>query len=583
MFSRRTLFTLSFLLALALHLALLYFAPEIILMSRNANAAKVVDVFQIEIRDDVPILEPAPPPAPTELLTRPGAMRDLLEQPSMPLTQDFLTQHEPAATPNLQERIQGEAPSREYDLQQEAERLRRVDAKILEIAKEDARRELTVARRLVRPSSDRILGPDEFPSLRSSLGDAPPDALKFDLPTVSLLSEEGTPLGMPARMEPAGLPQGGGGTAESGGAASAEARVDRASYERAVEQAREESPHQFMDDMLDIELTTYIAPGEPQGYFRVRLIPKQDAKVELLPKEVIFVIDSSSSIAEQKLRETVRGVQEALKQLRPEDRFNIVAFRDTPSSFRPAAVAPNKEHLAEAEKFLAELQSRGETDIYTALLPVLGQMPPPGQPRIVLVLSDGRPTTGIQDSRAIINGLSADNENNNSIFAFGGGNTVNQPMLDLLAYRNKGAAQVVNDIADMDTGLNNFVSLLRDPLLVNLQADYGRIEDSSVFPARLPDFYRAQVVSVYGRFDTKSPEPFTMRLTGRAGERSKEVVFRADLAKAQQGTAEIARMWGFQKAYALIGQMSIHGETPELLTQLRELSSKYGFKTSYDN
>ena len=98
----------------------------------------------------------------------------------------------------------------------------------------------------------------------------------------------------------------------------------------------------------------------------------------------------------------------------------------------------------------------------------------------------------------------------------------------------------------------------------------------------MPDFYKGQVVTVYGRFKADEDNKFVMRLSGQAGSNDKEIIFRADLAEASGGDAEIAKSWAFQKAYHLIGRMTEEGETPELLGEVRELSRTYGIRTSYD-
>ena len=73
-----------------------------------------------------------------------------------------------------------------------------------------------------------------------------------------------------------------------------------------------------------------------------------------------------------------------------------------------------------------------------------------------------------------------------------------------------------------------------------------------------------------------------MRLVGRGGDIRKELVYRADLEKAQTGDADIARNWAFRRIYYLIGVICEQGERPELLAELRRLGRQYGIQTSYD-
>ncbi|MBI2433119.1 MAG: VWA domain-containing protein, partial [Candidatus Hydrogenedentes bacterium] len=358
-------------------------------------------------------------------------------------------------------------------------------------------------------------------------------------------------------------------------------QVARVPLEQAVQKARQESPYVFIDDLVDIRLETYAAAGDSVGYFRLRVIPKEDQSIEVLPKDITFVIDASSSIPQFKLNKTVNGVVRALDYLRAQDMFNIVIFRETPELFQGQPVAATPENKAAAKSFLARVPSHGQTDVYNGILPVLHALPRGGVPAIVLVMSDGRPTTGIQDARAIINGLTTDNNHVHSIYAFGGGNTVNRYLLDLLAYRNKGEAHVAEQVERIDEELPRFAARLADPLLVNLRANFSGIDVAELAPSLIPDFYKGQVVTIYGSYKISGVKEFVVRLTGRALDQKKELVFRADLAQATVGDREIARNWAFQKSYDIIGEISRVGAQPELVTALRQLSQQFNIRTAY--
>jgi len=351
---------------------------------------------------------------------------------------------------------------------------------------------------------------------------------------------------------------------------------------RAVNEVVKNARFDFMDDTVSMQLETFVPANERDGYFRLQIVPKEGETIAPLPKDVTFAIDASSSILQRKLDQTARGVQRSIQGLRDADRFNIVIFRDTPTLFQPDLVAATAQNKAAAAEFLKGQQSRGETNVYEGIRPVIGQTPRAGVPGIVFVISDGRPTSGILDGRTLINTLTDENGSKYSIYAFSGGRTVNQHLLDLLAYRNKGESDVVPQIEEMDRQLPQFFSRLNDPILVDCVADYGRIDDGGVYPKQVPDFYRGQVVTVYGRFDPKRDREFAMRLSGAAGDRKKEVVFKADLTKAAKGGDDIARNWAFRKIYFLIGEATRVGETPELLGQIRALAQQYGIRTSYD-
>jgi len=579
------LLTVSIVVSLMLHSALIALAPRVHLLKAAAAKQDVMHLFKVEFLDELDVTEPAAESAGENLSTDSGSLEELFELPEDPLEELVASLERAVDVPELDERLAQEGLTREHDLTPDGSTFERVDTHILEIAEGTAREGIDVARRMVAPSTQRVLDPGETPSL--SGGD---DLLGGELLMIPAMPrafvpdeaegaepvlEEPTSLApmpeetAPAVPEPeAGLPD-----------LPEEVVVARSPV---MEDVRREQPYEFLDDMVDMQLDTYTVPGESQGYFRLQIVPKEGESIPVLPKDVTFVVDASNSIIQRKLDETTRGIRESLTMLRDEDRFNIVAFRDRAIYFQPELTYATPEAKREAARFLEELESFGETDVYKAVKPVVAEPARPGVPKIVMVFSDGRPTTGVKNGRDIINGLTEENLGGSTIYAFGGGRTVNRYLLDLLAYRNRGESRVTNQVESIDSELPKFFSTLSDPILTDCALDYGRIDETEVYPKDAPDFYEGQAVTIYGRFDPAKDKEFAIRLTGQAEERKKEVVFRANLGEAETGSETIARNWAFRKVYYLIGEICRVGETPELLAELRALSQAYNIRTSYD-
>ena len=610
MLSRRSLMVLSVMVSAVLYVGFLMAAPHIMLINAEAAKPKVLQTFRVELKnipvrpeepEKTPELKPSaeegqtgaqgtPQPGDAaELASRPGTMADLIARPDVQSIGAQAFQVANAEIPNMADRVSTEAVPRDHDLSYSETGARRADAKIVEITQDTARLDINVPRKFVRPSPDRIVEPGTFPTLRSEAVDPGQIPMEIDRRGISLI---GQPVAMPTAAAP------GVGPATPGTLVAStpppepppmpkevvkalDKPLAEAPVQKEIKAVRAESDFVFLDDLVDIKINTFRAAGDKQGFFELSIQPKESGKIDVIPKDITLVVDASRSMIQRKLDLAAKGVAEVVRRLRAEDRFNVVVFRDTPAMFQPSRVPATEGNKAAAVAFLKGLESKGQTDVYSALRAVVSEKPRAGVPGIILLVSDGRPTTGIQDSREVINAVTAENGLGNSIFAFGAGGTVNRYMLDLIAYRNIGRSAVIANMEETGAKLPAFYEEFAEPLLTGIKVDYGRIGHEEIYPRAVPNFYRKGAVKVYGRFDPEKDKEFVMRLTGRAAGREKELVFRAKLGQASEANSAIASEWAFAKAYFLIGEISRQGETPQLVGALKELSAKYNIRTIY--
>ncbi|MCK5862752.1 MAG: VWA domain-containing protein [Candidatus Hydrogenedentes bacterium] len=587
MFSRRIIFWISIVITLVMYVALLWIAPRVTLLEVDKLAPRISTRFKVEFLDAAPEQRDVVAPAPGGSIVRQD-IEALFTRESGTLTVEDSLALPPIETPQLAERLAEETVERSYDFTPEQERSRIMDTRILEITAEDARREINVPRRLVRPGPKYVLPMEAVPALRGSDVKQENIALQPARFGTGLLARavpmpedalEGTELTKPPFED---VVTDGEQTETRTSVTQLEQVVVQTPLKKETQKAREESTYSFLDEMVDIHLETYVTSPEEPGYFRLRILPRKNAALELLPRDFIFVVDASRSVQQRKLNQVARGISDALPGFRPEDRFNIMLFRDTVTLFQTEAVYASPENITAGQVFLKDLESRGQTDVYNALLPIARLTPRPNLPGIVLLASDGVPTAGVRDSRTIINTITEDNALRNSVFAYGVGNSVDRYLLDLLAYRNKGEAFVSTDIQRARGDIAAFIDRFANPVLVNLNAEYGQAVHGDVYPRVMPDFYQERPIVLYGRFAPGTDEVFTARITGRAGEASKELVFRTLLSEAEKGGKDIAQAWAFEKAYDIIGEISEQGENPMLLDELRQISQRYSIRTIYD-
>jgi len=566
------IFAICLALSLLLHLGLLGVAPRIRVFKQDVMRLEATRMFRVQPAD----VEPRPRPrVPAQYDEPPMSLEEFLlrerERPDLPPVPEYPREE---IAEDLADRVAVDPLMREHSTEPATTTLEAMELDVVAIHRRFFGEEIDVTRRLI-PERQRFVIPSEI------------------MPTVSGVGRGGIKVAERVPVAP-------------GVVATADAervtepadvlretkkRVEIASLEPEErvkapletfpfrEEKSEVQKYPSLDDVLEVHLSTYEPPNE-DGYFLIRISPKRGGTFERMPKETVFVIDVSKSIREAKLEQSKIGLEKCLAELNESDLFNVIAFKDSPVVFRSSSVRPTRANLSAASAFVRKLKPSGETDVYSAIAPLVRIKKPETHPYNVFLMSDGKPTTGMLDSRAIINNLTRQNQLRCSIFTFAGGTEVNVYLLDLLAYLNKGRSYVAQGIYDIDDDMPKFYRTIKDPILIDLRANYANLDQSEIFPRVLPDFYLGSEILVTGRYSSDIAV-FSMRLAGTVGGQKKELVFKKEFTDAEQGGYDVARMWAFNKIYKLIADMCQQGATPELVQQIQELSQQYRIATAY--
>lgn len=335
-----------------------------------------------------------------------------------------------------------------------------------------------------------------------------------------------------------------------------------------------------VDDFLDIELYTYEDPRDGQKYYMIKIFAKKGARLRVMPKEIVFLIDSSLSINRDRLDEFKRGLAESLRDLNPQDVFNVTAFRAQAQSFSSLPVAATPEAIKRAERFVGELTSDQQTDMYVALEQAV-QRPAARAASYLLLISDGRPTHGIVNAREILSAVSRVNAGRKPVFVYSGGAKVNRYLLDFIAYQNRAWSEYTRSVADIDKGMKAFHQKIKDPIFLNLRYRFSGLREEEVYPKALPDFFRGAEFTLFGRYETQPG--FSMQLLGDVDGKTQELVFSRTFSQAKKGGPDVMRGWAFNKIYDLINRLTEKGDDPELIRQIASLSREYGITTPYSD
>ena len=114
-----------------------------------------------------------------------------------------------------------------------------------------------------------------------------------------------------------------------------------------------------------------------EEYFGLLMVlpPAAERAAPAPPREIVFVVDTSGSMGGTAIAQARDSVSRALRELRPEDRFNIIEFNSTHRALYRRPVPATRHHVQRAQEFVRLLQATGGTE----MLPALRAALEPGQ------------------------------------------------------------------------------------------------------------------------------------------------------------------------------------------------------------
>lgn len=336
------------------------------------------------------------------------------------------------------------------------------------------------------------------------------------------------------------------------------------------------------DGDVGLSLLTHRTPGE-DGYFLAMIAPRAEiAEREIAAKEVIFVFDTSGSMAGEKMRRAQAALDYMLARLNPSDRFQLVRFSTDVESFFDgrASVPASAINVQRARRFASRMVPAGGTAIHPALQQALTTMRAPNMPRIVVFLTDGMPTVGETDPSRIT-ADAARLAGDARIYVFGVGDDVNTTFLDAIAARTNGVGDYFRDGAELEARLSAFYDRVAFPVFTDLALSFPGLSVYDVYPRDLGHLYRGGQVLVVGRYRGEGSS--RVALEGRIATESQRRSFGYDVGfpAHEERNDFLPRIWATRKIGFLLDTIRLNGERPELRQEVVTLAQRFGIVTPY--
>lgn len=315
--------------------------------------------------------------------------------------------------------------------------------------------------------------------------------------------------------------------------------------------------------------------ADGKGYFLLLAAPGIERETGIVAKDVIVVLDTSGSMEGEKIAQAKEALAYVLDHLNPDDRFTIVEFSTGAREYSRLLLPASK--TGDAASWVDNLQATGGTDINLALLDAL-DMVEPGRPAMLLFLTDGLPTEGEVETSRILRNVADAAPENVRLFAFGVGDDVDVILLDSLSSEHHGRTTYVRPGEALNEAVSTFYAGITAPVLADVAIDVSGVEVSDLYPTPIPDLFAGSQLVALGRYDGSGPATLTLR--GEVNGKEQEYAYPVTFA-GSGGNDVLPRLWATRKIGYLLNQIRLHGENPELVDAIVDLSLEFGIVTPY--
>ncbi len=337
-------------------------------------------------------------------------------------------------------------------------------------------------------------------------------------------------------------------------------------------------------DDFGVTLLTHREPGK-DGYYLLMISPKDDwSEQEYVAKDIVFVLDTSGSMAEAGKMEKARAaLLYGVRILRPQDRFNIISFAGEERLMESRMIMADEQGRKRGEVFAESLRPVGGTNINQALLAAIEQFESSNRPKMLVFMTDGLPTVGVTNPEQIVGNAGRTRTLGLRLFTFGVGYDVNTALLDKLAAENGGVADYVEPKEDLEVKVSNFFAKVNYPVLTDLKLDMAGVETDLVYPRALPDLFRGSQITLIGRYRNPIDMDFVrLQLGGNANRAGKKFFYNNLRFPMREDTNNfLPRLWATRRVGWLMEQVRTNGEQQELRDEIVDLGTRYGIVTPY--
>ncbi|HEY0664049.1 MAG TPA: marine proteobacterial sortase target protein, partial [Thiobacillaceae bacterium] len=233
-------------------------------------------------------------------------------------------------------------------------------------------------------------------------------------------------------------------------------------------------------------------------YVLLMLTPPTRVAEQRLPRDVVFIIDTSGSMSGASIVQAKQALALAVARLNDADRFNVIRFSDTTSALWPDLKPADPRNRSQARDWIDDLNADGGTEMAPALELALNGSAESGRVRQVLFLTDG----AVGNESALFDIIQA-RLGASRLFTVGIGSAPNAYFMTKAAQFGRGSFTYIGDTREVQEKMTSLFRKLETPVLTSIELHWPDGVQAEVYPRRIPDLYAGEPVVVAAKLSRR--------------------------------------------------------------------------------
>ena len=257
--------------------------------------------------------------------------------------------------------------------------------------------------------------------------------------------------------------------------------------------------------------TVFTETREGEPHLLIMLLPPNDmsAPVTNIPRELIFVIDTSGSMHGTSLSQAARALTLALDGLHAADRFNVIQFNSVTSNLFRSSVDATMNNIGIAKRYVAGLKANGGTEMRPAISQALNQPQSESHLRQVIFITDGSVGNELE-----LFGLIEKNLGSTRLFTVGIGSAPNSWFMRKAAEVGRGTFTLISALHEVNEKMGRLFRKLEQPQITDITVQWPDGTTIQAYPQTIPDLYSGAPIIIKARLEDAPKQGDLLKISG---------------------------------------------------------------------